>query len=666
MTAWSALWLAVAFAAGPALAQEGPIRETTGQDDSTAWGAPIGLDEIGAGELLWKTARGLIPLPAVEIDVELAVTGVLLNGRVAQSFHNPTAETIEVVYAFPLPDGAAVHHMEMRIGERTIRSVIRERRQAKRTYEQAKATGRKAALLDRHRPNLFTTAAANINPGETVSVVLEYLDEVRFEDGSFALAFPLAYVPRYVPDGFPDGADEDERRVLRGCVDVGGATGPAARIEVRLRPGIELDDVDSLSHEILLHNEGEVVLVRTADERVPARRDFLLRWTPRLDALPRPSILVEDLSDGRYVMLMLFPPTPGSDAGLGLPTETLFVIDVSGSMAGPSIEQARAALLAALDRLRPDDRFNILKFNDSSEPFRPVFAYAEPATLAAARAWVRGLTSGGGTEIHAALARGLDMMGASRSSHAQRVIFLTDGAVSNESQMYRTITSELGETRLHTIGIGAAPNAYLMRKMARLGRGMCRFVPDASAAANLIDAFFAKLDRPVMTDLALEWDALVIEEAYPATLPDLHAGEPFVLFGRIADGADDAAIKLTGHTRVGWIETSAMSPGGSAPASGIGMRWARSKVDALMDSLHEGADEDDVRAEVIDVALDFGLVTKYTSLVAVEQTPTALGASRPVRVASALPQGGTDGPLRLLLGLVLLGSGAALLALLRW
>ena len=168
-----------------------------------------------------------------------------------------------------------------------------------------------------------------------------------------------------------------------------------------------------------------------------------------------------------------------------------------------------------------------------------------------------------------------------------------------------------------------------------------------------------------MTDLTLEWDALVIEEAYPSRLPDLHAGEPFVLYGRVADGANGAAIRLAGHTRAGWIETTAEPSAVSDGASGIGMRWARSKVDALMDSLHEGAEESDVRAEVIDVALDFGLVTKYTSLVAVEQTPTALGASRPVRLASALPQGGTDGPLRLLLGLVLLGSGAALLVLFR-
>jgi len=248
----------------------------------------VGLDEIGAGELLWKSDRGLIPLPALDVRVELNVNGVLLGGRVTQSFRNPTTETIEAVYAFPLPERAAVHRMEMRIGERTIRSVIREKEQARRTYEAARSSGRKAALVDRHRPNLFTTSAANINPGETVSIVLEYLDEADFEDGSFRLAFPLAYLPRYAPANYLSGVDEPEREALLGCHDSAAPSVPEATIEVRLRPGIELVHLDSVSHAIVRRDEGDTIVVRTANERVPASRDFRLRWTPKLSELPRP------------------------------------------------------------------------------------------------------------------------------------------------------------------------------------------------------------------------------------------------------------------------------------------------------------------------------------------------------------------------------------------
>ena len=219
-----------------------PARSETAERPSSdeRWGAAVELNDVGSGELLWKSPRGLIPLPVLDIDIQLTVTGVLLHGSVTQVFHNPTPETIEAIYAFPLPDGASIHRMEMRIGERRIRSVIQERQQASRTYEQAKATGRKAALLDQHRPNLFTIAVANLNPDETVSVVLDYFDEATYADGSFELAFPLAYTPRYVPESFVAGNGE-ERAALTGRASKGGTTVPTAKVGVRLRLGLPVE-----------------------------------------------------------------------------------------------------------------------------------------------------------------------------------------------------------------------------------------------------------------------------------------------------------------------------------------------------------------------------------------------------------------------------------------
>jgi len=430
-----------------------------------------------------------------------------------------------------------------------------------------------------------------------------------------------------------------------------------------LRPGIALERLESASHAIVERREGDTVVVATKRPTIEADRDFLLAWSPRLNGLPQPSILVEERDGRRFAMLMLFPPTPGSEAGLGLATETLFVVDVSGSMDGPSIRQARTALAAALDRLRPDDRFDILEFNDTSDLFRPGFEYADAATIEQAHAWVRGLEAGGGTMILPALERALELMSRSGSSRSQRIVFVTDGAVANEDEVFRTISEKLGRSRLHTIGIGHAPNRYLMRKMARFGRGLCHFVTGAAGSRNEIDAFFERLDRPVMTDLALEWAGLPRDGVYPARLPDLHSGEPLVLLARIEDGAERAPVRLSGYTRNGPVETSALPGATSLHGAGIGVRWARARVDELMDSLHEGADPDDVRAEVVDVALEFDLVTRYTSLVAVELTPTALGPARTLGLAATLPQGGTDGPARTILGLALAGSGLLLLIL---
>jgi Ca-activated chloride channel family protein len=634
--------------------------------------APLELDRIGGGELLWKTDRGLVPLPLLDVDVEISVTGIMSRGRLVQEFHNPTGEVVEALYVFPLPEGAAVHAMEIRVGDRRIVSVVQEKQEARRTYEQAKSSGRKAALVYQRRPNLFTTEVANVNPGETVAVALEYIEEASYEDGRFNLRFPLTFTPRFIPNaGEGDGVllaavpsesgDDCPSESAAPFVDARHGEVPRAKIRVRLQPGFELQELASGSHEVEVTEADGFLEVVTNPRPVPADRDFRLDWRPALGREPRAAAFVEERDGARYALIMLVPPIPGSEAGLGLPTETLFIIDVSGSMAGPSIQQAREAVLASLDRLRPEDRFNILKFNDENEPFREQFQQAEPTALAEARRWVHGLHANGGTMIHPALLRGLRMMGDSRSAHAQRIVFLTDGAVGNEQEVLRSIASSLGETRLHTIGIGQAPNAYLMRKMALLGRGMCEFVSDSREAGDRVEAFFARLDRPVMTDIDWTAEGLRIEEAHPRRLADLHAGQPLFLSARLEGDGSTGTLSLRGYTRAGPIGMETSIDESTLLGSGIALRWARAKVGSLMDSLHEGADPRGVRAEVVEVGLAFNLVTAYTSLVAVDDRPSALGVPQEMRIASALPRGGTDSPLRRLLGWSLVVTGLLLL-----
>src|SRR5262245_12670813 len=151
----------------------------------------------GTGVLLRQTAEGLVPLPSLEMSVDLQVTGIMVRGRVEQVFSNPTSEVIEALYLFPLPEGAAVDSMEMRIGERRIRSVLKEREPAKAAYDAAKKEGKKAGLVEKRRSRLFRTSVANINPGERVEVRLEYVDEVTWDAGRMSLAFPLTWTPRF-------------------------------------------------------------------------------------------------------------------------------------------------------------------------------------------------------------------------------------------------------------------------------------------------------------------------------------------------------------------------------------------------------------------------------------------------------------------------------------
>jgi len=666
-------------------------QEPESPDEIRGRAAPVDLSRIGASDLLWKSPDGLVPLPMGGLEIELTVTGVMVHGRISQWFHNPTDEVIEALYVFPMPEQAAVHHMELVIGERRIVSRIEERVQARRIYEQAKQSGKKAGLVNQQRPNLFTSEVANINPGEAIALTLEYYQELDYVDGSYALAFPLTFTPRFFPDAMksgpagassvpmqsarawaPDAGDVGDAMFANlaiGCapfIDSAHPAAPYASITVHLDLGYPAKTIVSDSHAIQVTSEADRRIVRPATGVVVAGRDFLLRWEPRLGDEPRAVIFTEERQDGQYALMMLMPPEPGSTAGWGLPTETMFLIDVSSSMSGTSIRQARQALLSALDRLRPEDRFNIIRFNSDHDAFRNAFQQAEPANLDLARAWVRGLRAGGGTNIYPALMGGIAMLGESTSTRAQRLVFLTDGAVGNEQQLLAAVQERLGDTRLHTIGIGNAPNRHLMRKLAERGRGLCEFIPGGVDARNRITEFFERLERPVLTDVELVWDGIDVAEVYPARVPDLYAGEPLLLSVKVDGEFPAGRLSLGGHTRSGWLETTLSTVDGRAVGSGIALRWARARVASLMDDLAEGRDAAAVREDVLDVALNFGLVTRYTSLVAVDDVATAQGEARPAHMAGALPQGGTDGPLRLTLGLALSIVGLVLaLVLLR-
>jgi Ca-activated chloride channel family protein len=629
---------------------------------------PVDPSDVGSGELLWKSARGFVPLPVLDMKVELAVTGIMVRGIVTQTFDNPTAEVIEAVYVFPLPERAAVDAMEMRIGERRIRAVVREREEAKATYEQAKREGRKAGLVEQERPNLFTTSVAGINPGESVVVRLEYLEEVAYGDGGFGLVFPLTFTPRYTSFGRDDPGIEGR------FVKTAGPLAPRATLEVRLDAGLLVEGVRSTSHAIHLEPDGAAWRVELDGGSVVADRDFVLRWMVRRDARPEGAAFVEDREDGRYGLVMILPPVPESAAGGGLPTETLFVVDVSGSMDGPSIEQARKALLKALDRLRPGDTFNILKFNDLNEPFRERFLSTSGTALDEARAWVRSLVASGGTEILPALLRGINMMEEADPWPARRIVLITDGAVADEEGLFAEVTRRLGAARLHIIGIGWAPNRCLVRRLAEFGRGSCEFIGGAAEIEARMDSFLTRIDRPVMTDLALDWQGAPPLEVYPERIPDLYAGKPLFVSVRLGPSGDGARAVLTGRVAGGPVRIDVGVAPDAPPGSGVATRWARAKVEGLLDGLRDGADAETVRRAVIGVALTFGLVTRYTSLVAVEEFPSADGSSTTHKVAAALPQGstlldgtlpqgGTSGPLLTLIGLflVLVGALAGLL-----
>jgi Ca-activated chloride channel family protein len=599
-----------------------------------ALGAAPRPEDATSGSLLMRRAvsEPWAAAPALSTEVSFKVSGVVARARVLQRFKNGTDGFVEGVYVFPLPESAAVDHLRMRVGERVVEGQIRERDEARAEYQKAAGEGKRASLVEQQRPNVFTTRVANLGPGEEVSVEIEFQQMLRFDEGGgVRLRFPLVVGPRYIP-GHPVASADDGGGWASGTdrvPDASKITPPVrlgsetrhnpVRIKVELDAGFPIQTIVSRYHAVLTEAWGEGrYRVRLRDPLSPADRDFELAWTPQDGKLPRSALFEETKDSVHYLLLTLFPPAGPAVEASRLPRETVFVIDTSGSMEGPSIQQARRALVLALDRLRPSDRFNVIRFNNETEALFPAPQRAEPKTVALAKDWVAALRANGGTEMREALEAAL--VGSDDPRLVRQVVFLTDGSVGNEDELFGAIRQRLGDTRLFTVGIGSAPNGHFMTKAAEFGHGTFTYVGDVREVEEKMGQLLQRLESPVLTGVDVRWPAGAAVEAWPQRVPDLYAGEPVVVSARLT-GPVDGPVVVSG--RRGMVEWRATLPlDGGRRGEGMGVLWARRKVDVLVDSAQEpGTDTEAVKAQVVALGLEHHLVTKHTSLVAVDVTP---------------------------------------------
>jgi Ca-activated chloride channel family protein len=605
---------------------------------------------------LFIKGREAEPVPVLGATVEVRITGVIARAKVTQVFKNPSRDWVEGIYVFPLPEEAAVDTLKMKVGERTVVGEIKEKAAAQQTYQAAKQEGRKASLIEQQRPDVFTASVANIGPGETVEIVIEMQQIVRWDAGRFRLRFPMVVAPRYSPPW----TGTSPKRAYEGpllnppVLPAGSAPVNPFAFHVDLAAGFPLGWVKSPSHGITVQKgKNDRYAVDLARSVALADSDFILEWAPAVGKEPRAVFYSEEVDGERYDLLMVMPPDAPEAAGTRLPREAVFIIDTSGSMSGVSMEQARRALLLALDRLRPGDWFNVIQFNSEAEALFPDSVPVEPGALETARQYVRKLEADGGTNILAGVKLALEekapvvplARSKSRDGLVRQITFVTDGQVDNEAEVFQFLNGHLGNRRLFTVAIGSAPNVSFLRKSADLGRGTFTHISSVPEVAGRMGALFAQLEAPMLRDLEVRW-ADPAAEVWPARIPDLYLGEPLTVVARRGSSSGPAEVS-------GWRGGEAWQDSFPAAAeirgAGIHKLWAKKKIEALLDSLSfpagaAAADPEEVRRAVVGLGLRHHLVTPYTSLVAVDEVSAAPAGVEPVRriVPVNPPAGGSS------------------------
>lgn len=594
----------------------------------------------GAVDLLGKGAEGRtreLGSLCVSRDgkrVSLPLAGVRISARVAdrvaevtvvETFRNPFREALEAVYIFPLGGGSAVSAFELKVDDRVIRGVVKERGAARAQYEKALRQGKRAALLEQERDDVFTVQVGNLPPGDEAAVTIVYSERLPFfEDGTTELRLPLVVAPRYIPgqplegDSVGRGTELDTDQVP----DASRITPPrlapgfdprvAISIEVELADGVPAD-LASSQHAVKMAG-GKVALSREGEL---LNRDFILRW--RLaGAAVRPSLLVYRDGQGRsYGMLTITPPR--RDGFLGLARDVVFLLDRSGSMEGKKMASAARACAVLLSTLGPRDRFSICAFDDTTEWHGRGFVPADEGGLAAGERFLRGIGARGGTELDPALGEAIAAIGGRRETAGRMpvVVLITDGQVGNESEILKRVRKEIGDARVFAVGIDTAVNEPFLRKLAAAGGGTATFCVPGESLEEALRKVGREIGSPLVVDLSIEG----VDNVAPARVPDLFAGRAATAFFT----GDVAHVRVRGKLAGGGTFDERVTAREVAlPA--IAQLWARARVTDLEDRFRLG---EDVRKEIIDISVRHSVLTRFTAFVVVDESeivnPTGQG-----------------------------------------
>jgi Ca-activated chloride channel family protein len=586
------------------------------------------MPDAGFGALL--TERGNLPLESV--DVAADISGLIAGVEVTQGFRNPFDVTLEASYVFPLPDRAAVTGFRMEADDRVVEGLLKERGQARADYDRALREGRRAAIAEEDRPDVFTIRVGNILPGERVSVRLTMSQPLPYEDGAATFRFPLVVAPRYIPgtpiDGEPAGggvapdtdAVPDASRITPPVLLPGFPSPVRLSLSARVdASGLELRELASSLH--VVEEEGHTVRLRPG-ERLD--RDFILRMS--FDA----STSLQLDGRGTFALTVVPPALQATRA----PRDLVLLLDRSGSMGGWKMVAARRAAARIVDTLTSQDRFGVLAFDSVVEPAFEGLVEASDRNRYRAVEHLARLDARGGTELLEPLRQAVALLGAP-AGRERVVVLVTDGQVGNEDQILEQAGGALSAMRVHTVGIDRAVNAGFLGRLAGLGAGRCELVESEDRLDAAMEQIHRRIGAPLVTDLSLK--GLDTEPGTITHLGSIFPGVPLRVYGRCREGS---SVTVRGMSAEGPWEEQVTGLTVDNPA--IRAVWARAHLRELEDRYAMG--EHDLESRIVRTSLENGVMCRFTAYVAIDTRQVADGGPEHHVIQPVEPPSGWELP----------------------
>ncbi|MBW4527039.1 MAG: protein kinase [Phormidium tanganyikae FI6-MK23] len=568
--------------------------------------------------------------PLQHTEVMARVTGNVSRVEVTQTFTNPFTTPLEAVYLFPLPDEAAVDDMEIRVGDRIIRGLIKKRQEAKQMFEAAKQEGKTAGLLEQERDNVFTQSLANIKPGEKIDVKIRYTESLKFEKGNYEFSFPMVVAPRYNPnDGVKTAIASTP--VMRPGQNIG--------MTVEIDAGVPIKGIRSTTHQIQAQSEGRSTRIQLANENTIPNKDFVLQYQVS-DTQAQSTTLTDVDQRGGHFASYLIPAVNYQQSEI-VPKDVVFLIDTSGSQSGEPIQASKDLMRRFINGLNPNDTFSLMDFASTTQKLSESPLANTPENRNRAIDYINKIGANGGTELFNGIQEVMKFPPAPEG-RLRSVVLLTDGLIGDDERVIAEVQKNLKPgNRLYSFGVGSSVNRFLIDRVAELGRGTSQIVlPGQSGKA--VEQFFQQINNPVLTNIEVSWQGTgEAPEIYPQKIPDLFANQPIVIFGKKRDRTD-GMLKITG-TAAGGAKFEKTVPVDFAANStnslsgGIAQLWGRSRIKELSNQMFAKETDAGVKA-ITDTALDYRLMSKYTAFIAVSQNQrVAPNSSQKVDVPVELP-----------------------------
>ena len=584
-------------------------------------------------------ATEVLPLKSTSAKVRIA--GVIAHVTVSQVYQNRGNQPVEAVYVFPGSTRSAVHAMQMKIGSRTITARIETRDQAQKDYNAAVKKGRTASLLEQQRPNVFEMHVGNIMPGDLVEVEIAYTETLQQREGVYEFVYPTVAGPRY-HKGSSEGNGGPEWNA-NPWLKEGELPAYTFDLDCSILSGLPLREVRCTSHQVEIdytdRNSASVKLGNS--ELHGGNRDFILQYRLGGEGVESGVWLYSDGKEN-FFMASIQPPAR-MESEMIPPREYIFIVDVSGSMYGFPLQVSKKLISGLLNGLKPSDQFNILFFSGGSAQFARQSVAATGENISAALRMLDGQQGGGGTELLPALKQALSMK--SSGNYARTFVIATDGYVTVEKEAFELIRTSLNEASFFSFGIGSSVNRFLIEGLAHAGAGESCIITSEREATEKAGSFLKYISSPLLTGVNIAFNEFMVDEPEPASVPDLFASRPVVIFGKYR-GKPQGSIVLSGKTGKGDYEVRIPLSQAvvSSDNEAIKYLWAREQIRRVDDYAggYSGVPKD-VEERVTGLGLRYNLLTSYTSFVAVDSLIRNDGSPVvTVRQPLPLPEGVSD------------------------